>query len=266
MFIRELWFQQTQGSLRMIFGVQDINVEFAVCCSGGLFLNSSFGIQPNITTNIPASVFPLTSLGLTAVWSSSDHWTWRTAIYDGAPTVFEQNPYNLSWSFRNNEGIINLFEIEYSTTTELIKLGVYHHDHLYELNDAVRELVYEHNVGMYSAADIQLIQISNGSYFYIFGQTGYSSRVINQNYWFGSVGIRCTGIFSDSETDELGAAIACAGMRSLKDETTIELTYKHQVHDLVFIQPDIQYIINPTGTGIELHNSFVCTIRLGIYF
>ena len=265
-FIQELWFRQTFGSLHIILGVQDLNVEFAGCRSGELFLNSSFAIQPTITTNIPASVFPLTSLGLTVIWSSSDNLTWRTAVYDGAPTVFEQNPYNLSWSLRNSEGMINVFEFEYSAEKEVLKFGAFHHDHLYEPGELQNELVYEHNMGFYSVADLQLMQMANGSILNLFGQTGYSSRIINKNYWFGSVGLRCSGLFASPETDEFGLAIAHAGMRSHKDETTIELTYKCLVNNSVYIQPDIQYIFNPAGTVSRLGHSLVCTIRYGFIF
>lgn len=265
-FIQELWFKQTLGSFNFTIGVQDVNVEFAGCCSGSLFMNSSFGIAPTITSSIPVPVFPLTSLGLTVVWEATDQLTLRTALFDGSPTTFEQNPHNLHWSFHNSEGIINLFEAEYQKENEFLwKLGFFHHDQLITSSESVEKVMYELNAGVYGVADA-LIFVGNGqqSSLNIFCQFGYSARYINENFWYAGLGLRYYGVFSNRNTDEFGVAVAHAGMRSLKDETTIEITYKRQMNNHIFLQPNLQYIINPAGTGNELRDCVVGSLRFGI--
>lgn len=51
-----------------------------------------------------------------------------------------------------------------------------------------------------------------------------------------------------------------------KHETTIEAYYKAQITENIFLQPDIQYVINPSGSDIKLENSFVGILRLGLNF
>ena len=52
---------------------------------------------------------------------------------------------------------------------------------------------------------------------------------------------------------------AAAGAES--HETVFELTYRAHIHDLIRIQPDIQYIINP-GTDRTLENALVIGVRM----
>jgi porin len=267
-YIQELWFKQTLSELQFIVGVQDVNVEFARNSSGSLFLNGSFGILPTISGNIPSSVFPLTSLGFTVVWFSSDHMTWRAALYDGLPTAFEHNPYNIKWDLRQSEGIINLLEAEYFLGKEtMYKIGIYHHDHLFTSEQERQELVYEHNVGVYGVTDVRIYtKEDHTSVVHLFAQAGFSSRVINENYWYGGLGVRVAGVFADPVKDEAGFAVAHAGMRSLNDETTIELTYWRHFSDHLYLQPDIQFIFHPAGAPMRLQNSFVGTVRFRLQF
>lgn len=52
----------------------------------------------------------------------------------------------------------------------------------------------------------------------------------------------------------------------LKDETIIEISYKAQLTDNFYIQPDFQYAINPEGTEQNLENAMVGFIRFGFNF
>ena len=93
-YIQELWIKQAFKNLELTAGLQDLNVEFAASEYGAMFLNSSFGILPIVSGNIPAPIFPLTSLGLTAKWNILKNTTLLAAVYDGSPSDFDYNPYN----------------------------------------------------------------------------------------------------------------------------------------------------------------------------
>ena len=74
-----------------------------------------------------------------------------------------------------------------------------------------------------------------------------------------------TGLFSKKGNDVLGLALAHVGFRGkIKDETAYELSYRYQINDHLFIQPDIQYIIHPAGTDKTLNNSFAGLLRVGV--
>ncbi|MBN1462973.1 MAG: carbohydrate porin, partial [Paludibacteraceae bacterium] len=73
--------------------------------------------------------------------------------------------------------------------------------------------------------------------------------------------------FSKKRTDDmLGLAVAYFGSdnASITHETTIELTYKMVLNEHLYIQPDIQYIINPAGTENKLNNALVGIVRFGM--
>ena len=68
--------------------------------------------------------------------------------------------------------------------------------------------------------------------------------------------------------DVFGIALTSALLsdESKKHETVIELTYKCQIIDQLFIQPNLQYIINPAGTEEKLNNALVAGLRFGFEF
>ncbi len=49
-------------------------------------------------------------------------------------------------------------------------------------------------------------------------------------------------------------------------ETAVELYYKYQFNDNFALQPDVQYIINPSATGVALDNALVGMLRFHINF
>ena len=94
-YLQELWYRRRLEKVELTVGLQDMNAEFANTENGGLFLNSSFGIPPTFSLNLHAPIFPLTSLGITAKWQISDRFIWLNGVYDGTPTDFGKNPYNI---------------------------------------------------------------------------------------------------------------------------------------------------------------------------
>jgi porin len=266
-YMQELWYGHTLGALQFIAGLQNMNAEFANTEYGALFLNSSFGIHPTISGNIPAPIFPLTSLGFTAKWKVSERIGWNMAFYDGNPIEFANNPYNLQWNVNN--GLLVISEIQYMVAPGnaykgIYKLGFYHHNHsVTETNSAGN--VPDH-YGFYAVADQVIWQKTDNKKIGLFGQLGYNPKRYNQNYFYTGVGINYYGIFSKKGADILGVAIAHAAVRDIGNETTIELTYQTNIAEKIFIQPDLQYIINPLGTGVVLNNCFTGAMRLGINF
>ncbi len=281
-YIQELWYKHVIKDLEITAGLQDMNAEFASSEYGGLYLNSSFGILPIISGNVCAPIFPLTSLGLTVKWNISDDISWLTALYDGCPTPFENNPFNLNWRFSKQDGIIAVSEVQYSTSFNnkpgIFKAGVISsNNNLFngpQLNDSSSRDIF----GIYFMADQQLWQNGNRS-FGVFSQIGYSpTDVTDLGVYFGG-GFNLTGAFTKKGTDNLGISVGCVNPTfkivdnaeqtpTLRDncETAIELTYNFSVSKHFFIQPDLQYIIKPSGTGGTLNNAFVGILRLGITF
>lgn len=59
----ELWYQHRLEKLKMTFGILDLNALFSYSELALSLINSSFGIQPTISGNMPVPIYPITALG-----------------------------------------------------------------------------------------------------------------------------------------------------------------------------------------------------------
>lgn len=266
-FVQELWYSQSIKNFDITIGLQDLNVEFVNSENGSLFINSSFGIMPIISNNVAAPIFPLTALGLTVKWNFSEKSTWLLALYDGCPLDFEENPYNLRWDFKPTDGVLSISEYHLRTSVfnreSIFKFGAVMHRHFEEKSE-IPDSIRKTTIGFYTTADVVLYS-NNDRNVNLFAQAGYSpsSKSINDKYL--TLGVNCNGFLKKDKSDYLGLALARESVKNvLKPETAIELTYHFPVTRNIFIQPDIQYIINPAGKGRNLDNSLVCLLRCGL--
>ncbi len=274
LYIQEMWFSQEFGPVSLTGGLQDLNVEYVNTDNGGLYLNSSFGIIPTISCNVPAPIFPLTALGLSVNWKISEKTRWLAAIYDGSPTDFEDNPYNVRWELNADGGTLLISELqhsmEFNSNPGTYKVGLYTHHHttapIEESGNA--ELIYKTNYGLYAIADQALWKSPGGNRnLGLFVQLGLTPKRFNFNHYYMGMGLNYTGLLNRNGDDVLGMAIAHAGLKGINgNETTLELTYRVPITKNIFIQPDFQYIINPAGTEEKLDDCLAVIFRLGINF
>ena len=261
-FMYELWYKQNFGRFDITLGLQDLNADFAVSENGALFTNSSFGIHSNIADNVTTAIFPLTALGANVQWNISDAFLWQAAIFDGTPDDFATNPYNTDWKLSKNQGFLAISEFQINKSllkgkTGSYKFGVYYHEH----NDTIE--VQQRNGGFYFVGDQQITNKLS-----VFSQIGLSPRKTNLNNSYFSVGLNYNGLLKSRPADQLGVAVAYAGFNNaaIASEMAIELTYKFEINKNIYLKPDIQYIINPAGTGAKLNDALVGFIRFGIDF
>ncbi|HZL10663.1 MAG TPA: carbohydrate porin [Prolixibacteraceae bacterium] len=273
-FLYELWYKQTIWNVTATLGLQDLNAEFAGSDVASLFLNSSFGIHSVIADNILAPIFPLTSPGITLNWEASGKLSLKTAIYKGCPIDFDANTYNLNWNLNYLRGILWVAESQYSWTgneekDNELKAGVFFHQHCPESDVVNSETgnTLTHDYGFYLVGDHQITSSGeNGQGLNVFYQLGVSPR--NDNFGYIGAGFSYTGLLSKSGSDVLGLAMARGMLTDERgrDETSFELTYKTQITDQIYLQPDLQYVVHPGGTDVQLKNATVGMVRLGLEF
>ena len=274
-YIHELWYKHQFKRFELTLGLQDLNIEFAASDNGSMFVNSSFGIPPVISDNIPAPIFPLTALGITTKIQITENISLSAAVYDGCPTSFEHNVYNTNWHLCNEDGTLILGELDWSTDLFHLpgtyKAGYYFHSGLNETNAETGEIteVFNNNYGFYFIAD-QTVWEKADSYrsLGIFAQLALSPANINNHHYYIGGGINYFGISKKQPEDALGIAVACAGFKKgyKKNETTIEAYYKKQIGENFSIQPDLQYVIHPAGTDEVLANALVGLVRFNLNF
>jgi porin len=253
-------------------GLQDLNTEFVLSDNGSLFINSSFGIPSLISSNVPVPVFPLTALGIFGRYDLSESISFQAALFDGLPESFENNRYNLNWKLKGDDGALIFAELHYSAAINNLagkyKAGYYYHSHLKESlpEKGIAETVFEKNYGYYFLADQEIYKSTGKNSLGVFIQLSFCPGNINiHNYYFGG-GFTFSGLFNSDDVTGIALAYAHFNLIEIKDETTIEMFYKALVTENLFVQPDVQYIINPAGTETGLPNSLAALIRFGINF
>lgn len=268
-FLYELWYRQQFSKASATIGLQDLNAEFAVSEVGSNFINSSFGIHPIISDNVLAPIFPITSLGATFCWNASSSFNLKTAVYSGCPIDFDKNPYNIKWKTNYLDGLLYIAEGEImwksnASLDQTLKVGMFYHQHCDE-EEETNAATETHDYGLYFVGDHHLWSKEQHA-LNMFYQIGVSPK--NENYCYLGAGCSYTGLLSKKGKDMLGLAVACGMLNKTKvqNETAVELTYKVNVTDQIFLQPEMQYVVHPGGTDSQLKNATVGLIRLGLEF
>ncbi len=242
-YLHELWFSQQFGAVSFMLGLQDLNAGFMVSEGAGEFINSSFGVPPVIATGIQAPIFPLTGLGLTARWNINERWAIQAALFDGNQTDFDHNPHNIRWNLSKDDGLLTMGEVHLDGR---FKMGAYYHS-------------ADENYGFYALVDQQVSE-----HLGLFGQLTVAPKNKNKNNY--SLGIGANYLIGGRHAAGLATTHAGLHQASHKHETAIELYYKYTFSDNIALQPDIQYIINPSGSETKLNNALVGMLRLHINF
>ncbi len=267
-YFHEMYYSQAIGRAQITIGLQDLNTEFAASENASMFLNSSFGVHSTIADNIIAPIFPLTAFGVQLKYNIHSRLALKLIAFDGFPDDFSKdNPYNLHWRFTKEDGLLNIAEISwqprlYERLEGSYSFGSYTHHHISEESPDLNESWEITNYGFYIVADQTLAIESNGSKLKSFLQASISPYQKNENWYYLGAGINYSSLFTNDGSDLLGIAIAHAGFaKHRRNETAIEFSYQYQISNQLTIQPDIQYIINPSGTEILLNNAFVTGLR-----
>jgi len=272
-YLHELWFKQSINRLEFTVGLQDMNATFVASDNGSYYLNSSFGVPPVISGNIPVPIFPLTGLGLSAIWNINDNVSWLAAMFDGSPTDFENNPYNLYWDWDEDDGLFIISEFDYTRTKNefsgTYKGGFYYHTGGFEDDElGLKSQTIDRNFGFYFIGDQTIWRLNENKKIDLFTQLACSPGSINSHNFYAGGGFNFHGLLEGDHENTLGVAVAHAGFhRSFqKHETVIETFFKYQLNNYISLQPDFQLIINPASAEEKLNNALIGFIRVGIQF
>lgn len=270
LFVQEIGLLQKTGNMEWRAGLLDLNASFACNETGGGFLNSSFGIPSLITNNVPAPVYPLTSLGLHAHYEFSERISAGLAIHDGLPLDFENNPYNLRWQPGAKHGLFLLAEGRLSLQKEqsdfIAKTGFYYHSgSFHPLKEGEEDFIHASNRGCYLIVESTLKTWDHAGKLDGFIQIASSPWHKNHHHGYLGVGITFTADPAIRIPGQAGFAFACATFDRFhgKCETTFEFYLKHEISPGFYIQPDFQYILHPGGATPVADHAFAFLLRTG---
>jgi len=259
--MHQAWFEQKFGDFSLLVGRHDMNSEFYVSEYAALFTNSSFGIGPEITANVPVSIFPVAGAAARIAYQS-DPVALRFAGYDGDPSTT---------SIADREGKFWIGEAEANIGNGRYKVGGWRHSLWAPPQKKRMGINISGTYGGYLLID-QPIASSETREVGLFLQLGMAQKDKVDISRYVGVGLHAKGVIPGRSDDEAGIAMAQALFSnrylantpgSKKGETAYETTYKIQLNDMLSIQPSFQYIANPSGDP-TIKNARVGILRIGI--
>ncbi|MFT5138858.1 MAG: porin [Lysobacterales bacterium] len=273
--IYEFWYQYGKGPWSFRLGLYDLNSEFDVAETRGLFLNSSNGIGPDMSQtglNGP-SIFPITSLSLRSEFKS-DQFTARMAVLDGVPGDPDDPASNVI-RLGNDDGVLIVGELDYAVGEDSrVWAGYWRYSA--EFEHAFDQGLSNDNDGWYFGIEKAFqLRTKSAGWFLRFGRVNDDLNPIGN---FIGAGATIDGLFSTRPHDQFGFAIASAGAGSpyknflnqaglvaKNRETTWELTYRAEINPHLVLQPDIQYVQYPSASS-EYRNAFAVGLRFELSY
>lgn len=273
--IYELWYEQPlSDAVSLRFGLYDLNSEFDAIDTAGFFINSSHGIGPEYSQTGEAgpSIFPVTSLAARLGWSIDDANTLRYALLDAVPGD-PDDPSRTAIELGDGDGVLHALEYNYTFAGGArIGVGTWLYSEEFERVDGNGS--DDGNAGYYGFIDAPLLSSGDGGVdlaaWLRYGVAEDSLNVLDS--YFGG-GFVATGLVASRPDDQVGVAVAsarvgnpfrravaAAGGRADSDETKIELSYGLQVNEWLWLQPNIQYVINP-GADPAQDDALVLALR-----
>lgn len=278
--VSEYWWLQpvADGLLTFKVGKQDANADFCALDTAASFIGSSFGFIPTI----PLPSFPNPAVGAAAYLTPAEAWWFGAGVYEGSP-----DGRTWGWSDLGRDGAFSIYEAIWRPAfvdgrfAGAYHAGAWHHSG--EFTEIATGDPHAGNHGFYLCAEQFVWHESadpeDSQGLAIFGQLGWAPEEYNAVCEYYGAGLLYQGLLPDRDDDFVGLGVAHAGFspqvaspnvlrtQSLHrgrthtlispqglgsggpTETAVELFYILQVNPWCSVQPDLQYIGSPSGTG-----------------
>lgn len=257
----EAWIERDVGALAVKAGLIDLNSEFDVNGPGSLFINSSHGIGPDFSQvgETGPSIFPITGLGIRARLNLKPNLTVAAALFEGTPGN-PDSPRGMDFDLDDDEGALLVGEIRRSFDAEgVATLGIWHHTggRAPPIGPGMRDGA---STGAYLLFAGGIARAGNIE-FDGFARVGVADPRVHRIARYVGTGIVASGpLLGDAANEEqIGVSVAnaingkrfqrssaAAGEIVERRETVIELTYRIRLAGNLAMQPNLQYVVNPS--------------------
>jgi len=237
-----------EGNVMSRLGKQDVNTEFLVIDLAQDFIHSSFGLTPS--AGLPS--YPAPSMAAVVLADLTQSIRLKTGLWDLLAD-------GGGWGFSGNEVTLTIAELEHQytlldgTLPGAIDLGILYASggealglsipSIFSYYIQFEQLVYRENPC--HEADSQGLGIF-ASYAPRFPSRPIPVTAISEAFFGGVV---YSGLIHgrDEDVAGMGAAWARLNQGGAMEETAIEVFYKAQITPSMSVQPDIQYVVSPSG-------------------
>jgi porin len=273
------------GKLSLLGGIIDLNGEFDVKETSGMFINPSHGIGIDYSQSGAGgpSIYPYTALGFRMGLNLYDDFNIKLAVFDGVPGR-RNYPDEAGVYIDEKEGALAALEADYSkgsfdeTDEPFMRAGLgawtytSEFDCVYNPDHAGKK---HRSWGAYVFSEGKLFNAGT-SPLYGFVRIGAANPELNPYGYFAAGGLLLKGVFTNDMNDNLGFALALAGTGSryrnyallegtnvCEYELNIETTYSLSLFEFLELQPDLQYVIHPADAG---RNALAMGLRTKLNF
>ncbi len=252
----ELWVQHElfDKRLSVLLGIHDLNSEFYVTDSSGLFFNPTFGIGNEFAqtgVNGP-SIFPNASPSIRLRYTPSKRFYFMAAAFNGEAGD-TRAPKSSRYRINKKDGALVIYEAAYLPLSDegetKYAVGTWSYTKKFELEAHPGETGY--NQGSYLLVN-QKISDSLSSFL----RYGFAEEDLNEVLSNGSVGFVWKGFGESRPEDLLGLAFSTLDksehVRTADDEhapatSFVEFTYKIDFGSGIAFQPNVQYFDYPAN-------------------
>ncbi|MFA6989901.1 MAG: carbohydrate porin, partial [Candidatus Gastranaerophilaceae bacterium] len=267
----EYWYEQRllKEKIKVKIGRQDANADFCSLEHSGDYINSSFGLIPNI----PIPAYPAAGLGVSTMVSPNKYVDIKYGFFDGDSQV---GTNTFKTAFDGKKGAVHITEVAFKPAIKGYH-GNYiagfwtHTGDLDEITDSADVRTFKNNKGFYTAFEQRIVNehhCEQGLCLICQFGKALSDRNEIANYY--GAGLKYTGLIPKRNDDITGIGTAIADVSNRyksidgrTQETVFELFHKIQFTKWLALQPSMQCIFNPNGNG---KNAFVMGIRSIITF
>lgn len=275
----ELWTQWNFGSgeQSLRIGLYDLNSEFDSIETAGLFVNPSHGIGPDLaqTGQNGPSIFPVTSLGarLSQAWGA---WSAQMAVLDAVPGDLE-HPDRTTVRLSEDEGALIVGEANYRSSAVRVGVGYWQYTADFDRHSSDGSddaLAHDKNAGVYAIVERPMFANKSAN-MNVFVRAGFANGHVNAVDHYLGTGV-VYSVNSEAREHQIGLAVAVArfsdpfrrletdaGHVTGEHESIFELTYRVNVADWLSLQPDVQFIRNPSGSP-RLDSAWVVGLRFEV--
>jgi porin len=269
----------------------------------GNFVQGAFNTNPiGILFNVPMTVYPTATWGLRARVRSISQLSLMAGVYNGDPTLGDNDKHGVDWTMRGPLFAIGEVGVHLNQEPSATGLPGNYKIGGYYLAGTVSDLHRDVHGGSIALSGLPpQMHSGNGGFYLLLDQMIYRdggtgsprgltpfvsllvapSSSVNTMPFFANGGLVYRGLFASRPHDTAAFGVAYGAFssqlaRSQRDarsagsgagiqkyEVALELTYIVQATRWLQVQPDLQYIVNPGGTG-KIPNALVLGFQLAL--
>jgi porin len=283
-FLYNLSLEKTwaDGQYALKFGRITATDDFAGSPFYGYYLSNSFNgqIRAVLLDGVMTS-YPFAVWGTRFQYAPTDDFRAKIGVYQLTEKMWDPDLHGTDFTFRSSDGVSIMAQLEWDWRwcSKPGHFGLGLNNVYFDMPDFNSDSTTDTFIRYYAQLDQQVIQERAGSDqgLYLFGTLAYTNQQQPALVPFQtSFGAQYVGPFAGRNQDRLifGTTFGklsddyAAEQESLGNgdpdyEWVLELGYRIQLTKFAYIQPDIQYIVQPGGTG-DIPDATVIGMQFGV--